>query len=88
MPRLLYILTGVILMTVWLGIASQFVMTLQSAEAENQQGNVDDPAKLSGAFGTNSVMFFMAGSLNQFDPDSRNLSEYQFDFRILSMSGC
>jgi hypothetical protein len=75
MPRLLYSLTGIILMIVWLGIATKFAMTLQSAEAMNGQGNSND-VKLSGAFSEDSIMFFMSGSLNQFDPDSRNLSEH------------
>ena len=83
MPRLLYALTGIILLLVWLGVATAFAMTLQSAEAQNLQGNLDDATKLSGALSITSVMFFMSGSLNQFDPESRNLSEYIFDFRIL-----
>jgi len=62
-------------MTIWLGVATAFAMTLQSAEAQNLQGNAGD-VKLSGIFSESSVMLFVSGSLNQFDPDSRNLSEY------------
>jgi hypothetical protein len=65
-------------MTVWLGIATMFAMTLQSAEARNMKGNLEDinNPNLSGAFGINSVLFFMSGSLNKFDPDTKNLSKY------------
>jgi hypothetical protein len=75
MPRLLYGLTGIILLAIWLGIATKFAMSLESAEARNAQGNAGD-VKLSGAFSENSIMFFMSGSLNSFDPDTRDLSEY------------
>lgn len=76
MPRFLYGLTGILLMAVWLGIATRFAMTLQSAEAQNMKGNLDDinNPNLSGAFSINSVLFFVSGSLNMFDPDAKNLN--------------
>jgi len=78
MPRLLYIITGIILIGVWLGIAVQFAMTLQSAEASNENGYINTPANviLSGGFSTGTILFFLSGSLNTFDPSSGTLSEH------------
>jgi hypothetical protein len=60
LPRLLYIITGVILLAVWAGVALSFAQNIHDGEAENSDFNRS--AANSGAVSTNDVLVCIASA--------------------------
>ncbi|CAG7850933.1 SubName: Full=Uncharacterized protein {ECO:0000313/EMBL:CCA74039.1} [Serendipita indica DSM 11827] len=74
MPRLLYILTGLLLMIGWLTITLSFTNTLKYNEAKNS-GAYAINSNVPPAPGNESKTFiFMSGQLNRFDSSTRTLN--------------
>ncbi|KIM30382.1 hypothetical protein M408DRAFT_328000 [Serendipita vermifera MAFF 305830] len=70
----MYGLSGIILIAVWLGIATMFAMTLEKAETGNRRLSSNGTALPDGFSPENSIFFFVSGQISKFDPSSRTLS--------------
>ena len=74
LPRLLYGLSGLILLVIWLGIATSFAATLQSAEAANRIVSTNG-GKPPPSIDQNALLLFLSGQISSFDPSKRTLSK-------------
>lgn len=73
LPRLIYIVCGLFLLILWLGIAIGFAAGLFNDERNNRVIN-SGWSKPSRPFDRNGPLFFMAGQISAFDPSTRSLS--------------
>ncbi|CAG7850932.1 SubName: Full=Uncharacterized protein {ECO:0000313/EMBL:CCA74578.1} [Serendipita indica DSM 11827] len=74
LPRLMYILTGLLLMVGWLSITMSFINTLKHHEAKNSAASAINANAPPAPGHENQTFVFMSGQLNRFDPSLRTLN--------------
>lgn len=74
MPRLLYIMTGVLLMAGWLAVTLSFANNLKSNEAKNSAGSSINSNAPPAPGDKNETFIFLSGQLNRFDTSLRSIN--------------